>query len=328
MTSVDTVENRDKEVEDHLTSLGLTDHYILKTSADHIGADTLLNMKRVHVVRQPGDTFMQENLPNAAGEFTIPPISKELLQGLKNIPAESNDVIINGFNTITALANKQKEDITAADRKLYRVTVGEIMDIVMGMHKKSRNVTAERTLHGIPLNGGLIFEDQVQRHNLATKSLKIQAKRLDLAAQEDNGVKEGFMAIATGAHVLSEGLNMEEIDSFICVDDCLSTALTQLAMLEEALAAGCRPKEVSILVTVTTTGGAKYLYEQIELLKQKYNIDFQFNFNFAAICTRVNNQMYLQRPDGNLFYVGDMGWWLAHIPEIDGEKEVEIQVEQ
>lgn len=211
---------------------------------------------------------------------------------------------------MTELANTGNHELDN-DRREYQRNELRIMNIVIDSIR-DRLDDPESTKLILVLRGAKFFEKLFSK--LAGSTTEQEAKRIMLEKGDKEIGSPFIMGLASTDEPSPE--EVERIKTLILPDDCLSTGMTQLAVLEGLLKKGYRPEKVVMLFTVGTTAGIDYVYEKFKDLLIEYELEAELILQCGGLCFKVNDKMYLVTKEDE-FMVGDMGNWNKEVPELE-----------
>ncbi len=237
-----------------------------------------------------------EPILNNRQELSMEGLPPKFIELFKRLDGNNREEIDSCINIINVIANKG-DMANQRHRLLYQLAEMRIMRLVKDSVKEEIGTPANVRLL-IALNGAKIFEGMFESD--ASTIDENQLKRIRL---EDNTFAIGFGDIKQPSPE-----EIERVKTLIMPDDCVSTAMTQIAYLEKALKLGYRPEKVIMTFTVATYAGVNEVYRKAEELKAQYGVGFEFIMVAGGVCYSVDEAMYLRDLDGG-YQVGDMGGW-------------------
>lgn len=264
----------------------------------HISREILSQLKHAVYVGDPS-VWMKYCITHAGKFIELPSDFEETFNLLSSKHSRLNLL----RSVLTFYAQTGNPD-RSSDRVQYQIAEREMMDHVIDSVKGIFG-NPSKILIALALNGAKFFEKQVSEVSGSNNIHEVQAKRV---MHSDRSFSMGY-----GESREYSEEEISNIKTLIIPDDCISTGMTQIALLESLFMKGLKPSKVFMLSTISTTAGIVHLHSEFENLKRKYKLsDISLILQTGALCTSVDENMYLVHQNEEGFsgpMVGDMGLW-------------------
>ncbi|MEP7103867.1 MAG: hypothetical protein ABI721_04130 [Candidatus Dojkabacteria bacterium] len=290
----------------------------------HISEEVLSRLVIAIEVGNPKE-WMSEYLDNEI-EFpidTFPPEFQEFYRGFSERELAEIKACTSLMTQIANVSRLSNEDFQRANpeiiakfKTLYKLAEMRIMYFIKNKIKdlineglpEGESKDPKKVLNLFALRGAKVFENQ---YNFGV-SKEVEMKRIPLL--------DGSYVVGVGPE-FQQLLDMplEEkamVEDVILPDDCISTGMSEGALVKLLKMAGFNPKRIIIPATVAVRGGLAYI---AKIVKETFP-DCTLSLPAGEPCSSVNDLMYLMVK--KLFKVGDMGFFnyvasnedLANVP--------------
>ncbi len=273
----------------------------------HIDEETYERIFATINVNHPTD-WMRDNLDQNA-EANPDSLPNEFKKIFENFSPEERLELSDCADVLSEIANMNFDELNVNQvnelRRIYREAEMRIMYMVrvkikeyLGIDVGNFEAIKEKSLCLYALRGAKIMKKGFEP--LAKYNYEVEMKRLVMM--------DGHFEVGVGYDFFNilRNLSQEEKDSIENVylpDDCISTGMSQFAMLKLLKALGLNNlKKIIIPASVAVSGGIKHLVSEAKKLFPNCEIIV----GAGEVAYRVNQLMYLLKQDGN-FKVGDMG---------------------
>lgn len=210
------------------------------------------------------------------------------------------ELINKTLNAMTAIVNGP-DPLSEDNRRIYQENERALMQLVIDASIEHFG-EPQTTKLILALRGAKFFEIDFEQY--AGSKIEVEAKRVRL--EEVEGVDGSEFYVGLGHIDEPDEAEILNTKVLIMPDDCLSTGMTQTALLEQLLTIGYMPEKVVMCFTVATTAGIQHVYNEFERIKEDHGIETQLILQCGGFCFSVNEAMYLLTHDDRL-QVGDMG---------------------
>ncbi|MEO6729056.1 MAG: hypothetical protein ABIM99_03980 [Candidatus Dojkabacteria bacterium] len=271
------------------------ENYTLHPDA-HIPPEIWKKMKHFVHVGNPNEWMSKIKLDGQGIEYKDLPAAFKLNYELLLSSREGLDASLQIMQRASNTYPYTETDV----RKMYQFNEKLIMSHVL----KTMGIfltEIEKNIVIYALRGAEFFEDMTKKYS--KQSLKTEVKRIRVL---DSNNEESYFVGIGEVPALEDG--MESPKTFLMPDDCLSTGMTQMALLERLFQQGYKPEHVIMVFTIGTTAGIKYAYDKFSELVTKYNLNCRLDLQCGCLCRFVNDKMYLIDKNGDPV-VNDMGDW-------------------